>query len=87
MRVVTYAASMADNAPEAHRCLARIQNADGSWCPVLLTAPDKPAARARAETWWAAELERERRRRDAAARRVEAMRTAREAKRSAGAAP
>lgn len=74
MKIITYAASLADKAPDRFRCAARILLADGSLHPIIFHAPDKPSARARAEAWWAEQLEAEQRKRANAERRAEAMR-------------
>lgn len=80
MRIITFAASLADDAPERLRCCARILLADGSLHPVVVHAPTKPEAREKAQAFWDAELARERKRQDARQQRAATMRQAREAK-------
>lgn len=77
MKVITYVSSLADDAPERYRCAARIMLADGSLHPVVIHAPDKAQARAKAEGWWAAQIEAEHRKRENLERRAAAMRAAR----------
>lgn len=84
MKILTYAASVADDAPEHLRCLAKILLPDGKLHPVACYAPSKTEARAKAEQFLTWEAETERKRREAGQRRVGAMRQARETR--AGAA-
>lgn len=52
MRVITYVSSVADEAPEHLRACAFIVHANGEVHPVRFHAPDKHAARAKAQAWW-----------------------------------
>lgn len=83
MKIITFAASLADDAPEHIRCCARILLQDGSLHPVVAHAPTKPEAREKAQAFWDAELERQRKRQDARQQRAEAMRQAREVRTAA----
>lgn len=88
MRVVTY---LSANAPDGVAAIARIRchapasgkrKAGEDWHPVIFEAATEEAARERAEAWWAAEIERERKRQEnyaAAAERLSRAATARKA--------
>jgi hypothetical protein len=49
MRITVW---LSDEAPAGMRALARIQYPQGGWAPVVITAPDEEAARAKARAWW-----------------------------------
>ncbi|MDB5445661.1 MAG: hypothetical protein JWQ97_978 [Phenylobacterium sp.] len=83
MRILTFAASLSDDAPERYRCAARILLSDGTLHPGICHASSKSEARAKMQAFWDAELKRAQERREAGERRVEAMRAAREARSSA----
>lgn len=57
MRILTYLSSLTDDAPPAYRCAARFLLPDGTPHPCVFHGPDKPSVKARAETWWDAEIE------------------------------
>lgn len=79
MKVYAYVSSVTDEAPEAHRCIARIRHADGSWHPILFTGPTKQAVRDKANAWWDAEVEATKRKHNLTEDRIAAMKAARAA--------
>jgi hypothetical protein len=77
MKILTYAASLNDDAPEHLRCCARLIMPDGKLAAVVCHAPTKTEAREKMQAWWDGEMERERKRRESNERRADRMRQAR----------
>lgn len=90
IRIYTYS-SGSDDLPEDQRAIARFKMKMPSrsknkpvlvwdWHPVLITAVIQAEAREKAQAWFDAQLEAERKKQENAEKRVAAMRAAREAK-------
>lgn len=72
MRIITYVLAGDELPPEDAAAVARILTPMvgkkgklvEAWHPVVFTAPDADAARARAKAWWDSEIEKERKRQE-----------------------